>query len=268
MTSTLEVTRHAYPPKVRTLTVARTETLSPTMRRFVLTGDELEPEFPFPRLTTATHVKVVVPQETTGVLEMPTLGPLGLAAPDGVELAIRDYTVRRFDSDARLLTLDFVLHEHGPAGRWAIGASDGDELGVLGPRGYTIYPAGFDRYVLGADETGLPALERWLEEAPAEAHIDAFVVAPEGGQRALPEHPNLTVQWIDGSGAGELARALVDATPGGDVRTYLWAAGESGIVGPLRQHLRTSEFTQTHFEVSGYWRAGRAGSGDHHEARS
>ncbi len=267
-TPTREASRHPYPPKVRTLSVIGSEMLSATMRRFVLAGDELEPEFPFVPLTTGMHVKVVVPHEPTGRLEMPTLGEHGLIAPEGVELAIRDYSVRAFDPEARLLTIDFVLHDHGPAGRWAIKARNGSRLGVLGPRGYTVYPDGFDRYILGADETALPALERWIEEAPTGARLDAFVVGPAEGRRALPKHSGLSLSWIEGAGAAPLVDALTAAARAGDGRTYVWAAGEASIVASLRRHLHGVGFARTEFDVSGYWRHGHPGSGEHEEERA
>jgi NADPH-dependent ferric siderophore reductase len=267
-TPTREASRHPYPPRLRTLSVISSEPLSPTMRRFVFAGGELEPEFPFVPLATGMHVKVVVPQEDTGRLEMPTLGEHGLIAPEGARLAIRDYSVRGFDAETRLLTIDFVLHDHGPAGRWAIGARNGSRLGILGPRGYTIYPNGFERYVLGADETALPALERWIEETPAGARIDAFVAGPAESRRPLPSHPKLSLRWIAGTGSTPLVDALTAAAPAGDGRTYLWAAGEAGIVAPLRRHLQGAGFARTEFDVSGYWRLGRAGSGEHAEERA
>ena len=123
MSRLLEASRSAYPPKVRVLTVARIQELSATMRRFVLTGSQLESEFPFIPLTTASHVKVVVPQEDSGELIMPTLGDRGIQIPGGADLAIRDYTVRGVDAEARELLLDFVLHDHGPAGPATTGRS-------------------------------------------------------------------------------------------------------------------------------------------------
>ena len=265
MTSPLQTIRHPYPTRARVLSVAASETLSPTMRRFHLTGDQLEPDFPHLTLATASHVKVVVPQEDTGRLVMPTLGEHGLRAPDGVEIAVRDYTVRRFDPAARLLTLDFVLHEDGPAGRWALSAHEGDRLGVVGPRSCKVYPTGCHRYVLGADQTALPALERWLEEAPPQAHVDAFVLAPELARRPLPDRPDLHLQWIDGpdsSDTGHLAAALVDALPAPDPGTFFWAAGEAGLIATLRHHLSGIGLPRHAFHVSGYWRSGRPGSGD------
>lgn len=261
-----ETTRHAYPPRLRTLTVVDTELLSATMRRFVLAGDALEPEFPFAPLSTATHVKVVVPQPSGDVV-LPTFGERGLVTPDGVDLAVRDYTVRRVDPATRQLTLDFVLHEHGPAGRWAIDADTGSDLGVMGPRGYTVFPSSYDRYVLGADETALPALERWIEETPPNARIDAYVT---GTERVLPAHDGLHVHWLatgrmDDGGADTLRRAVADAVTDDDHGTFVWAAGESGIVGPLRRHIRAAGLDAAAVDVHGYWKSGRSGSGDHEE---
>lgn len=216
--STLESTRQLYPPRFRTLTIVHVEDLSATMRRFLLTGLELERDFPILPLTTSTHVKVVVPQ-ADGKVVLPIHNDRGLIAPDGVELFVRDYTIRAFDPATRVLALDFVLHEHGPAGRWAIDAGPGDPLGVLGPRGYMLYPDGYGRYVLGADQTALPALERWIEEAPRNAHIDAFVLAPVEVRRSLPKHPDLTLHWIHDTATDELTRALTAATEENDEQT-------------------------------------------------
>lgn len=262
-----EATRHPYPPKLRTLTVTHIEALSPTTRRFTVAGPELERELPILPLTTTAHVKIVVPQ-AGGEVVLPALGTRGLSAPDGVELFIRDYTIRAFDAAARALLLDFVLHEHGPAGRWAINAAPGDRLGVLGPRGYTVYPDGYARYVLGADETALPALERWIEEAPQDARLDAFVLAPAEGHRILPTHPGLTVRWTEKGGADALTAAVAAATRENDGRTFVWAAAESGIVATLRRHLTGAGFPRTTFDVTGYWRLGRVGSGDHDETEA
>lgn len=143
----------------------------------------------------------------------------------------------------------------------------GARLGVLGPRGYTIYPDGYARYVLGADQTALPTLERWIDEAPHDATIDAVVLAPAEAHRDLPDQPGLTVQWIHDIAGTQLISALIAATETNDEQTYVWAAAESGIVAPLRRHLTAADYPRTAFDVTGYWRLGHAGSGGHHTAR-
>jgi len=262
-----QTSRHAYPPRVRQLSVARVEDLSASMRRIVLAGDELEDSLPVPPLSVATHVKVVVPDPTSRQVVLPTLRERGLTWPDGAPPAVRDYTVRAFDAARRELTLDFVLHEHGPAGRWAIAAQPGDQLGVMGPRGYTVYPSAFPRYVLGADETALPATERWIAEAPRNAVLDVHVLVPDAaGQRDLPAHPGLRLHWLRGSSGDDLARALIGASSSDDGNTFVWAAGEATVLQQVRRHLRrTAGFTAEATDIHGYWKHGTADHHDSHE---
>ena len=52
------------------------------------------------------HVKLFFPTGTTGADGEP-------------EMDSRDYTPRRYDPQANTLDIDFVLHDAGPATRWA-----------------------------------------------------------------------------------------------------------------------------------------------------
>ncbi|MGL1747182.1 siderophore-interacting protein, partial [Vibrio parahaemolyticus] len=45
---------------------------------------------------------------------------------------------RRFDPVLGTLTIDFALHQAGPATAWALAAKPGDRLEIGGPRGSTI----------------------------------------------------------------------------------------------------------------------------------
>ena len=55
---------------------------------------------------------------------------------------VRSYTVRAWDAERSLLTLDFVVHgDEGVAGPWAAAAKPGDVLQLTGPGGaYTPDP--------------------------------------------------------------------------------------------------------------------------------
>src|SRR5699024_1577675 len=128
--------------------------IGPRMRRITLGGDDLEADFPAPPFAAPDHVKLVVPDPVTGDVPLPRIVDDRIQRVDGPAPILRDYTVRRVDAEH--LTLDFVLHDHGPAGRWAGTARVGDRLGVLGPRGSHLYPDDYARYVLVADETALP----------------------------------------------------------------------------------------------------------------
>lgn len=257
------VTRNPYPPRIRRTRVVRVQDLSPDMRRIVVASDELEATLPVERLSVAAHVKIVVPDEATGELVLPTLGERGLVRPEGVDLAVRDYTIRAFDPAAQELTLDFVLHDHGPAGRWAIAARPGDALGVMGPRGYTVQSDRYARYVIGADETALPAAERWIEEGPAGAATDVVVLVedaarerPLAGGRA-PD--GVRVHWLHRADGDDLADAVTAAVPADDGDTFVWVAAESEGLKPLRQHLRAIGFDRRSVELAGYWKHGAAG---------
>src|SRR4051812_42707823 len=64
--------------------------------------------------------------------------------PKEQQPARRRYTVRAWDPDAHLLTVDFVVHgDEGVAGPWAAQAAPGDALVFSGPSGgYRPHPAG------------------------------------------------------------------------------------------------------------------------------
>jgi NADPH-dependent ferric siderophore reductase len=239
------IRREPRTPRRRVLRVTRIDELSPTMRRIWLGGDDLEPDFPFTALGVTDHIKLVPPAPASGRVELPT--------PDGPRPDMRDYTIRRFDAAAKELALDFVLHSHGPAGRWATDATPGAEIGVLGPRGSQVYPADLTDYLLVADETGLPAAERFLEELPAGALVRVIVL--DAAQRPLGNGRDAEITWLTGSATLVETVAALPLGPG----SYAWGAGESGVMRELRTHLR-ARLAADHISVRGYWKHGLAGS--------
>ncbi|MBP2414755.1 NADPH-dependent ferric siderophore reductase [Arthrobacter stackebrandtii] len=256
-----------HPLVPRLLHVAGIETLTPSMRRITLAGLAAEAPFPFTPMATSDHVKLVFPETETGEIHLPTVADDRLAMPEGRPRPIfRDYTVRAHDGDAGTLDIDFVLHRHGPAGRWAIGAKLGDPLGVLGPRGSHIYPSDFDQFLIAGDETAVPAVARWLEELPRGAQATVLVsVASRAEQPALPRRAGTTVTFLDRSvhGAGVLAAAFAAVVPGPG-RLFVWAAGEAGSLKPIRRHVReVLQLPPTHADIDGYWKVGVEGL-DHH----
>lgn len=258
--------REPYPPKARRVRVGTITELSPQMRRITFTGDDLEPTVPTIRLSPATHIKLVVPVATPSGSVLPTIVDGAIQRSEGQDVAMRDYTIRKFDATTRELTLDFVLHAHGAAGLWATNATPGDEVVVLGPRGSKVYPAGYARYVLGADETAMPAAERWIEEAPKGARLDLFVlVEDESWVRDLPTHPGLTLHWLYRAHGADLAKEMILAIPTDDGDTFVWASGEASSLQPLRRHLRSDAgFANDQISIHGYWKLGEAGHRDAH----
>ncbi|GAA3720879.1 NADPH-dependent ferric siderophore reductase [Spinactinospora alkalitolerans] len=256
-----------YPLKPRVLEVRSVERITPRMIRVTLGGDDLEG---FRSDNHADHVKLWFPDEETGEHVLPIVEndrALNFRAPGVV---FRDYTVRRFDAAARELTVDFVAHDHGPAGRWAGRAEPGMRLGVLGPRGTEFVPDDYDHYVIAADETALPAAARWLEELPRDAAVQAFLEVADAAEEQRVDAPaGASVTWLhrDGAeagGTGLLERAIRDLrVPEGEC--FVWVAGEATALRPVRRLLKERGFVKGRsMDVDGYWRRGTSNL-DHHE---
>src|SRR5262245_4225604 len=110
----IERVRHEL--RRRRLTVARVDHVARQMKRFVLRGEDLRG---FTSQGFDDHVKLFFP-DSSG------------------EVAMRDFTPRRFDAQAGELWIDFFLHEAGPATKWAASAAEGDSLDIGGPKGSAI----------------------------------------------------------------------------------------------------------------------------------
>lgn len=266
---TLEVSRRTrtvmHPLRSRPLTVLRVEQLTPRMRRVVLGGPGLEADFPFPDFAGADHVKLVIPDETTGVLALPEVVDDRLVRP-AIPPLVRDYTVRRFDADAGELWIDFVLHPHGPVGRWAATAAPGDPVGVLGPRGSHVYPSDYSRYLLVADETAQPAVARFLDDlAGRPTTVIGLSATPEEfapfGERPGVTFRSLQLAVDDDRGAALTAALASEALD--DEELFIWIAGETRSLVPARRLLRERGIARERWEVDGYWKSGVAAH-DHH----
>ena len=94
-------------------------------------------------------MKLLFP-DASGQLQVPPMESDGL--PPALRASMRDYTPHSFDAEAQLLSIDFAVHEAGPATAWALQAAPGQQLGIAGPRGSFIVPAAFDGHLLIGDD--------------------------------------------------------------------------------------------------------------------
>ncbi|WP_224766351.1 siderophore-interacting protein [Nocardioides campestrisoli] len=252
------VTRIGYPIGVRTVQVVRVAQVTPSMRRITLGGEGLRG---FHSYQADDHVKLVfaMPDGTRNdpvandeqTLDWPRPLP-----------PTRKYTVRRWDAADLELDLDVVLHDGGLASDWARTAAPGDDVVVAGPPGAKAFAHTYDHYVLAVDTTALPAVARWLEEAPADVSADVLVDVDHAHERDYPlaVRDGLRVQWLDRSDGSRLAEAVASlALP--PARTFLFAAGEAGDVKPLRSWARERVGADDAL-VTGYWKRGVAGLDD------
>jgi len=191
-----------------------------------------------------------------------------LFLPGGV---MRDYTPRAFDRERCTLTIDFALHDAGPATRWALQAKAGDRLQIGGPRGSRVTPDDFDWYLLVGDETALPAIGRRLEELRSGVPVITVVVVDGMAEaQQIPTKTDWTPHWVcrdraSGSDADLLLRTLqgIDTPPG---EGYVWIAGEARISRTLRDDfINRRKHPRQWLKAAGYWVQGAPGSSEKHD---
>ncbi|HEY3669598.1 MAG TPA: siderophore-interacting protein [Acidimicrobiia bacterium] len=147
---------------------------------------------------------------------------------------------------------------------WATDATAGQPLGIGGPRASHVVRTAFDGYLLAADETGLPALARWLRELPANVSVTALVeVLDHHDEQKLATSTNLTIRWLHRARGECLQHAVGGAVlPAG--RLYSWVAAEASTVHAIRRHLLHERGLDPETVLArGYWKIGMEGD---HEA--
>ncbi len=188
------------------------------------------------------------------------------------------YTVRHWHAARHEAEMYFVLHDHdhdhdrtgqgsGTASQWARSAAVGDPCALWGPRTSWHPPADTDRYLLVADESGLPAAARILESLPD--GVPAVVVAEADGpgeRHDLGDRANTRITWVDRNGAAPGTTTLLADTvralgpPEG--RPYVWGGAESHAMTTIRKFVRTEwGLAREAVSLTGYWRVSSAGAG-------
>lgn len=248
----LPPTKIRHPLRLRQIEVVRIIPLSDTMQRVVFTGPDLHD---FVTAGTDDHVKLFFPQpgETDPIL--PDMDA-DRTAPRDPRIIARDYTPRRFDEENGELTIDFVLHDSGPATQWAAQAKPGQRLGMGGPKASNIPHERLTSHLLIADDTGLPAIARTLEELSPE-HSAVVVLDTQESDKTYP----LTSRaWVDlfrcdraaGQSLADLLRLVV--LPATETLN-VWIAAEIDTVRALRDHLVNEEaIPRSRIRAAGYWR--------------
>lgn len=237
-----ELNRVRHELRRRALTVQSVERITPNMLRIVAGGDDMAD---FISLSPDDHLKLIVPVE-------------------GGEMEMRDYTPRRFDIAARHLTIDFAVHDAGPATRWALDARAGDTMLLAGPRGSLVVPQDFDWWLLVGDETALPAIGRRIEElgdgTPVTSIIAVSGPAEEQQFATLARHKAIWVHrpLARANDPAPLLEALKAFTPPpGD--GFVWIAAEAGVARAARAHVVEGMGHKLQWlKASGYWLKGKA----------
>ncbi len=238
-----QIRRVRHETRRRTLRVISRQVLTPRMVRIVLTSTELHD---FVSAAADDHVKLFFP------------------TPDGP--VMRDFTPRAFDTTRCELTIDFALHDSGPATEWASAAAVGDILEIGGPRGSAIAPDDFDWYLLVGDETAFPAMARRLEELGPGTPAAVYAIAQDAAEVMRFASPAaLSQTWLVRDGRADDAAQLHEALetfvpPNGE--GFVWIAAEGAVARALRQYMIESRgHPPTWMKAAGYWARGRADGG-------
>lgn len=249
----------ALPEAYFRATVVRTEQVTSVLRRLILGGPGLG-DF---RSSGASDewLRIMVPAEPQRSVALPE--PVG--DPPRVQWRFanpqpspRWYTVRRWDADRRELWIDVVLHADGLATRWAETAEVGDQVIVSQPHG-RFAGIGADWLLVIADQTGVPAGSRIVEELSAGQPVHAIFEAPnEAATFSLETAADLKQCWVYNPSPDQIASPLsavarsVDLPPGDG---FVWMAGESGCARDIRRYFRHElKWRSARYDIVGYWR--------------
>jgi NADPH-dependent ferric siderophore reductase len=177
---------------------------------------------------------------------------------------MRSYTVRAFDPERRLLTLDFVVHgDRGIAGPWAASARPGDKLEIMGPGGAYAPDPEADWHLMVGDDAVLPAIAVSLSRVPGDVPVFA-VIEVDGHEHRQPLNSpgNLEVVWVHRrADAGQDPSLLLEAVralslPAG--RGQAFVHGEATTVRVIRRHLVLDRgLAANALSATGYWKLRR-----------
>ncbi len=248
-------------PPPRPVTVRRIARLTPRVIGVTFTGDELAAFTP-PR--PGAHMKLVFANPGEQVVARDAM-PAGAPRPPS-----RTYTPLRFDSAARTLDCEFVLHGDGIAADWVTKAKPGDPLHIAGPGGGWDIPADLTHIVIVADDTAMPAAGTILEALPKGAVATVFCEIEDAAEeRPLSPSVSVAPKWLHRTQNGkhiqagtQLEKAVreLDASAG----AYWWIACEAAAMRRIRAYLTKERgVALDHVHTRGYWKLGETNYPDH-----
>jgi NADPH-dependent ferric siderophore reductase len=177
-------------------------------------------------------------------------------APEDERPKVRTYTVREWDAERGLLTIDFVVPgEAGIAGPWGATAAPGDTIQLRGPGGGYAPEPDAVWLLLAGDTAVIPAISASLSRLPSGRPVHVFlqVHGPEE-QVELTTAGDLEVHWLHDDGDETIATAIAALEfPPGQPQVFLH--GEATSVRLARRHLvldRAVPAARLH--ASGYWK--------------
>ncbi|WP_032377047.1 siderophore-interacting protein [Rhodococcoides fascians] len=238
------------PRKKTTLSVLRTEALTPHMYRVYLGGENFD-DFDAIEETDA-YVKLFFGTDDDPIM--------------------RTYTVRSVDTSAREIAIDFVVHgDEGVAGPWATKAKPGDEMSFFGPSGGYVPRPDADWHLFAGDESAIPAISAAVEALPEDAIAKVFIeVADRHDEIYMETLAVVDVTWVhrgassndvgdDLAGDNAPLIAAVKGTEWLPGQAQVFVHGEAqAVMHNIRPYIRKERGVGAEWaSISGYWRRGR-----------
>ncbi len=246
------------------LTVKKSQSITPNMRRVTLTGDDLAE---FPEGCEGGYVKLLFP--CAGETQLPSPEAVDAGAP----VIMRTYTVRYFNKSDLTLDIDLVLHgqskaspDHpshsGPASGWAARTQAGDHMLMYGPGKVKFAQTDADWFLFAGDMTALPAISCQLEQLPANARGYAVIeINSDQDQQDLKKPEGIKIIWAVNSHPDSENTVLSDAVtalPWLSGHVAIWAACEFSNMRLLRSYFKTEKHVnRDQIYVSSYWKMGQ-----------
>lgn len=226
------------------------------MQRITFGGDGLSG---FPQDTASAYLKVgfPLPKGSGAGLKRGIKKLLGRES-----VAVRSYTVRRYDPDTRELEMDFVVHgDAGPASAWAEQASAGDTLHAGGPGPKKLLTLSGDWFLVVGDMSALPAIGANLAHLPEDAEGVALIeILDEADRQELNAPAGVDVRWIVNPNPARSADVVMEAIRAldwADGQCEAWVAGELDTVRAVRTYLKSERaMTRGQMYASSYWQNG------------
>jgi NADPH-dependent ferric siderophore reductase len=177
----------------------------------------------------------------------------------------RRYTIRAFDAERAVVTIDISLHANGPGTDWIRAARIGDRIDAIGPRGKITLQTDADWHLFVADETGMPGVLAMVETLPSPSIALALIEIDTPADEQVPDSAQrleLDLRWLyrmeRRSVPGD-ASLLLDALTGLELPVgagHAYIAAEARVVKAIQQSLTDRGFEKDRISGKAYWRRG------------
>lgn len=238
-------------PNSISLAVQSTTLLTPNMQRIVMHGEGLSS---FPADCAGGYIKLLFNEQ--GGTDLSLL-------VENESPVRRTYTIREFDAENNLITVDFVRHEVndcgcGHAARWAMNAKAGDEINIAGPGSIQNINQEADWFFLVADMTALPALSVKLNSLPESAKGYAVIeVLSQDDVQPLSAPQNMDIIWVEKQNEKNVLVDNVIQQHWMEGIAAVWCACEFDSMRALRQYFRNEkDVERDNIYISSYWKNG------------